>query len=287
MSAPLNTAVRERVEGTRRILESDGWELTIGEEFETDEPLIADEVVARHLGIEVESVRRLIRRHAAPQTPDTASGVSGAPNITPVPYIRSVRRTTRSGQNRGEITVSGFMLTEADALFVVTRSDSARAVSITKKMIAVYMAVRRHLATSVAVEAHTRSLPSRKALPVPAAPGLTSRLTPAQTATLRAAAKKAGLPVEDFVDRSVEQWIRSLAAQIKHPSKHRTAFMGYIRTAVVPITEGLYEAVEEKALAVCGEVDPESVCIATHALLEMGAHTQSIYGIARLGENRV
>lgn len=167
MYVPAST-VTERVEGTRRILESGGWELTIGEEFQTSEPLIADEVIAKHLGVEVESVRRLIRRHAAPQTPDTASGVSGEPNIVPVPYTRTVRRMTRGGQNRGEITVHGFMLTEADALFVVTRSDSPRAIAFTKKMIAVYMAVRRHLAATVPVKGHARKLPGMKALPAPA-----------------------------------------------------------------------------------------------------------------------
>lgn len=281
MSAPLNTAVRERIEGTRRILESDGWELTIGEEFLTTEPLIADEIVAQQLGVEIESVRRLIRRHAAPQTPDTASGVYGAPNITPVPYTRSVRRTTRSGQNRGEITVSGFMLTEADALFVVTRSDSARAVAITKKMIAVYMAVRRHLATSVAVEAHSRNLPGRKGLP---APEVTARLSAEETATLRAAAKVAGMPVGEFVDTMVSRWIVDLKEQLVLTAvgERRRERWGHVHSMFVPLTAGLRRAVELKADDVYGKRSPDNERLAAYLLMEMGAHLQATHDFAAL-----
>lgn len=167
MSAPVGISVTERTEGTRRVLEADGWEFVVGEEFGTDEPLIADEALAQHIGIEVESLRKLVRRHAG-QTPDAVSGVCESPNVSPIPYSRTVRRFTKAGQNRGEITVNGFMLTEADALFIVTRSDAPRAVSLTKAMIQVFIAVRRHLLSTVAVVAHSRRPPTPRLPPAPA-----------------------------------------------------------------------------------------------------------------------
>ena len=58
-----------------------------------------------------------------------------------------------------EVSVNEYWLTEAQLLKVVARSETAIAETILDEMIQVYMAVRRHLATSVSVEAHTRSMP--------------------------------------------------------------------------------------------------------------------------------
>lgn len=58
--------------------------------------------------------------------------------------------------------------TEADALFLVTRSEKAEAVALTKAMIQVVIAVRRHLLSTVAVVAHSRRPPTPRLPPSPA-----------------------------------------------------------------------------------------------------------------------
>ena len=69
-----------------------------------------------------------------------------------------------------EVSVNEYWLTEAQLLKVVARSETAIAETILDEMIQVYMAVRRHLATSVSVEAHTRSMPKPRPQVVQATP---------------------------------------------------------------------------------------------------------------------
>lgn len=267
MSAPLSNTVRERVEGTRRIYETEGWEWVVDPEALGDEePRIADKDLAPRLGLALNDLRDLIRRHAK------------AANIAPFSNRRTVRRFTSKGQNRGTIEVTEYWLSEADALFLVTRSEAAGAIALTKAMIRVVLAVRRHLAQTVPVEAHTRKLPGRKALP---APEVTSRLTAEQTATLRAAAKRAGLSVEDFIDTAITTWIHDLAMHQRYASlaaKHHGA--GPIRSVFVTLTEGLHEAIDGKARAILGDTSAEARGLAAYSLIEMGAHIQSAHDLA-------
>lgn len=171
MSAPLNNvAVAERVEGTRRILESDGWEWVIApDEFGDDEPRIADTHLAPRLGLPLHKLRQLSERyekagHVTPkvlravrQTSDRASEVSTAMVGTP-----------ESHKNRGGRPGKARFYSEADALFLVTRSEASGAIALTKAMIQVVLTIRRHLAATVPVKGHARKLPGTKALPAPA-----------------------------------------------------------------------------------------------------------------------
>lgn len=273
MSAPLvSTTISERVEGTRRILESDGWEWVIApDEFGDDEPRIADTHLAQRLGLELKHLRDLSARY------------ENAGHITPK-VCRTVRGTPESHKNLGGRPGKARFYAEADALFLVTRSEASGAIALTKAMILVVVALRRHLAQTVPVEAHTRKLPGRKALPVPE---VTSRLSAGETATLRAAAKRAGLSVEDFIDHAITMWIVDLAAHQRHPAlaaKYREA--GPIRTAFVALTEGLHEAVERKARAMFGNASPEARDFATYALVEMGAHMQNAHDLAAYSPKR-
>lgn len=128
--------------------------------------------------------------------------------------------------------------------------------------------------------AHARGLPGRKALP---APEVTSRLTAEQTATLRAAAKKAGMSVEDFVDTMVSNWIIDLGEELKHPSRfERRKSFGRIRSVFVPLTEGLHEAVTTKAKSATGGSEPDALGFAAYALMEMGAHMQKAHFFATI-----
>ena len=148
MSAPVGISVTERTEGTRRVLEADGWEWVTGQDFGDDEPRIADASLAPKLGMTVPHIRELSERHER------------AGNVSPRVY-RIVRQTGgRPGNQR--------WYTEADALFLVTRSEKAEAVALTKAMIQVVIAVRRHLLSTVAVVAHSRRPPVPRLPPSPA-----------------------------------------------------------------------------------------------------------------------
>ena len=117
-----------------RLAMVEDWTFVVRESDRDHEPLIPDEVLAERLGAPENDVRALIRRNVE------------AGHITALSNRRTVRRFTRGGKNRGEMLVDGFLLPEASALFVVTRSDTPKAVELTKEMIRVYMLVRRGLA---------------------------------------------------------------------------------------------------------------------------------------------
>jgi len=73
-------------------IEHEGWKLTVI----AGEPVISDDVLAEHLGMDVKDLRALIKRHAS-ETTDTVSGVSVPANITPISNPRTVRRFTKTG----------------------------------------------------------------------------------------------------------------------------------------------------------------------------------------------
>ena len=118
------------------------------------EPLVSDDALATFLQAPANDVRGLIKRNV------------DEGHIAATSNRRTAPRFTRDGKSRGSVTVHGYLLTEADALFVVTRSNTPRAVAATKTMIAAFTAARRQLATSPAPPALP---PPVKALP-PAPP---------------------------------------------------------------------------------------------------------------------
>lgn len=111
-------------ESAYRLVRVGRWSLTVRGETGT-EPEIPDTELAPLLGMTLHHLRQLSGRHEKAQ------------NIAPRVY-RTVRETGgRPGKQR--------FYNEADALFLVTRSDKPEAVALTKEMIAVYMAARRGL----------------------------------------------------------------------------------------------------------------------------------------------
>lgn len=109
-----------------RLLRVGGWTLTLRGD---DEPLIADEDLGRRLGYDrPRKIRELIERHANDK------------NINPFEVRPTVGQT---GGRPGRC----FLLSEADALFVVAHSETPKAVALTREMIRVYILARRGLLT--------------------------------------------------------------------------------------------------------------------------------------------
>ncbi len=125
--APADAPVTEsRGDQGQRIISAQGWLLVVPKGSVTSEPEIADTALADRLGLPIHKLRQLSSRHEE------------AGNISPrVIYTTVVETSGRPGKAR--------FYTEADALFLVTRSSATKAVALTREMIAVYMAVRRHL----------------------------------------------------------------------------------------------------------------------------------------------
>lgn len=142
--------VETRTEQTRRILSAPGWEFSIWEDQTDSEPRIRDTDAAARLGyVRPRKVREVIER------------------IWPEdkrPHVRSA--TVRTSMPKGgarEVSVQEYWLTEAELLKLIARSETPVAEAILDEMIAVYMAVRRHLVAAVPVKAHERKLPAPKA----------------------------------------------------------------------------------------------------------------------------
>lgn len=75
------------------------------------------------------------------ETIETSLG--NIPVISPRSNLRTVRRFTKRGADRGCVTVVDHWLTAEEAMFIVSRSSAPRAVVITKLMAAVFAAVMR------------------------------------------------------------------------------------------------------------------------------------------------
>lgn len=106
-----------------RLLRVAGWTLTLRGE----EPLIPDEDLSVRLGLPLHKLRQLSGRHEE------------AGNIAPEVSTTVVETGGRPGKRR--------LYNEADALFLVTRSETPKAVALTREMIRVYMLARRGLLT--------------------------------------------------------------------------------------------------------------------------------------------
>lgn len=103
------------------IIEHEGWQLVV----RNGEPMVADEVIAAHVDLPLHKLRQLSARHER------------AGHIAPEVSTTVVETGGRPGRRR--------LYTEPDALFLVTRSHTPRAVEMTKVMIAVFRAVVRGL----------------------------------------------------------------------------------------------------------------------------------------------
>lgn len=119
VSAPIGAGA-----DAHRIARVGAWTFTVPGEAGT-EPEIPDTALAEKLGMTLHHLRELSARHEK------------AENIAPRVY-----RTVRF--NRGRPGKQRFY-NEADALFLVTRSETPKAIALTKEMIAVYMLARRGL----------------------------------------------------------------------------------------------------------------------------------------------
>jgi hypothetical protein len=153
--------ISERTEGARRILEAQGWTLVLGGDFPDGEPRIRDIDAAARLGYsEPRMVRKLIKRiWPENKAPNCRSTVERQP-VGP------------GGKGIREYTVSEYWLTEAELLKLCARSETPIAESILDDMIAVYVAVRRYLATTVPVQAHSRGKPTPRQAAAPALPAV-------------------------------------------------------------------------------------------------------------------
>lgn len=157
MSAPTIT-VETRTEALRRILRAPatGREMSVWADAPDDEPRIRDIDLAMWLG------------YARPRTArDLIKRVFSANKL---PHVRTtVMRTSMPKGGARDVTVQEYWLTEAEALKFIARSETPIAEAILDEIIAVYMAVRRHLVATVPVKAHERKppqlTPSQRFLP--------------------------------------------------------------------------------------------------------------------------
>ena len=130
----------------RRVIRQDGWELSVWNDMLDDEPRIRDVDLARRLGFEnVREIRRLIKRNFEERS---------------MPQVRvTVTRTRIPNRNAfREDAVNEYWLTEEEALFVVTRSRTTIATTLTKEMIRVFVAVRRGLLSTTPTQSQVLAL---------------------------------------------------------------------------------------------------------------------------------
>lgn len=153
-----------------RIVRVGAWEFT-APGTEGAELLMPDEALAPRLGLALHKLRELTRRHEA----------SG--NVSPTRLLPTVG----SNRGRGQPGVR-YLYSEADALFLVTRSETPRAVALTREMIGVYMTARRGLLAPVvdgpAMAAMVREILAAERDTMQARIVADLRLVPAQNTTL-------------------------------------------------------------------------------------------------------
>lgn len=129
---------------THRVVSVGDWTLTVRTEPDA-EPEIADTDLAPRLGMELKRLRELSARHEKEG------------NISPrkVDPNKSHGTTYSRGRGRPGLQRS---YNEADALFLVTRSERPEAIALTKEMIRVYMLARRGLLAPVQPPTHDPAL---------------------------------------------------------------------------------------------------------------------------------
>lgn len=120
-------------EDARSLVRVADWTLTAFTGQGDEEPRVRDLDLAERLGFErPEDIRKLISRHER------------AKNITPLAVFATVAET---GGRPARVRY----LSEPDALFIATQSETAGAVAVTKEMIRVYMLARRGLIRPVGI----------------------------------------------------------------------------------------------------------------------------------------
>lgn len=129
-----------------RIVRVGNWTLTVPGETGTD-PEIPDTALAQRLGMEVKHLRELSARHES-------DGNISPRKVYGEGESNKSDGTTYSARGRGRPGIQRFY-NEADALFLVTRAGTAKAIKLTKEMILVYMLARRGLIPSVPASAPT------------------------------------------------------------------------------------------------------------------------------------
>lgn len=118
-----------------RIVRVGEWSMVVRGADDTAEPEIPDTLLAPRLGLPLHKLRQLSARHEQ------------AGNVAPRVSTTVVETGGRPGKQR--------FYTEADALFLVTRSEAAGAVALTREMIRVFMLARRGLLRPVAPQGIT------------------------------------------------------------------------------------------------------------------------------------
>jgi len=107
------------------------------------EPRARDLDLARWLEFkDPHKIRKLIERWS--RVPE---GSTEPPVISPVSNPATVARFTKSGKPRGEVASVEYWLSEPEAIFILSKSETPKAVAVTKAVIAVFMAARRGLLT--------------------------------------------------------------------------------------------------------------------------------------------
>lgn len=152
MSAPAIT-VETRTEALRRVLRAPvtGREMSVWADAPDDEPRIRDIDLATWLGYTRPRAARDLIKRVWP--------------ANKAPYVRStVERTSMPKGGARAVTVQEYWLTEAESLKFIARSETPVAEAILDEIIAVYMAVRRHLVSTIPVKAHERR-PAERFLP--------------------------------------------------------------------------------------------------------------------------
>jgi len=147
--------VETRTEQTRRVLSIQGaaespWELSVWQDCPDGEPRISATEAARRLG------------YAQPLNAKQTVERIWPENKRPHVVITAVKTSMPRGGTR-EVKVRDYHLTEAELLKLIARSETPIAEAVLDEVIAVYMAVRRHLVAAVPVKAHERKLPAPKA----------------------------------------------------------------------------------------------------------------------------
>ena len=268
MSAPLSPAVQVRTEALRRVLSTTlthSWEFSCWEDAPDDEPRIRDTDAATQLGYaQPRDVRKLIERiwpeNQRPNCRDTVARQPVGPG----------------GKGTREYKVSEYWLTEAQLLKLIARSETPVAESILDEMIAVYMAVRRHLATTVAVKAHERALPAPKALPEPRQLPLPtpelwrlSTILPTEVINdLRWAASQLGMTPGQTAAAALTQWAEAMKWHRRHNMPPQGVEPGG-QYLMVLVGDGTYASLSRGVRALGLTVDP--INVATNARNVLGA----------------
>lgn len=253
--------VAARAESLRRVLtaapegDASRWEFSVWEDQPDEEPRIRDIDAAERLGFKrPRKIRELIER-IWPE--------SHRPVLRPAVGRRRVR-----GNGFQEYTVTEYWLTEAELLKVCARASTPIAEAILDEMIAVYMAVRRHLAGTVPVRAHERALPGPRTPPASSRAMELARWLASQTGSTPEAVLTAALDAWADASEGLPR------AELRHPPRAPRALLVFV-------SEGTYEALGASILA--DGITPEPMHVAVIASDVLTGHSYMQRAFCGLG----